>query len=93
MASMDIFAGCGGLSEGMHQAGVAETKWGVEYEPSAARSFQKNNPAAIVFCNNCNVLLRVRDGVWLQGGGLGHQGEKWCGEGVPRLEKAVLFSC
>ena len=26
MASMDIFAGCGGLSEGMHQAGVAETK-------------------------------------------------------------------
>ena len=26
MASMDIFAGCGGLSEGMHQAGVAVTK-------------------------------------------------------------------
>ena len=26
MASMDIFAGCGGLSEGMHQAGVAVSK-------------------------------------------------------------------
>lgn len=27
MRSLDIFAGCGGLSEGMHQAGVAETRW------------------------------------------------------------------
>jgi hypothetical protein len=28
LRSLDIFAGCGGLSEGMHQAGVAETRWG-----------------------------------------------------------------
>ncbi|GAX75038.1 hypothetical protein CEUSTIGMA_g2482.t1 [Chlamydomonas eustigma] len=59
MATMDIFAGCGGLSEGMHQAGVADTKWGVEYEPTAAEAFKKNNPEATVFCNNCNVLLRA----------------------------------
>lgn len=26
---MDVFAGCGGLSEGLHQAGIAETKWAV----------------------------------------------------------------
>lgn len=26
---MDVFAGCGGLSEGLHQSGVAETKWAV----------------------------------------------------------------
>ncbi len=43
------------------QAGVANTKWGVEYEPSAAEAFKKNNPEATVFCNNCNVLLRVSD--------------------------------
>lgn len=43
----------------MHQAGVAVTKWGVEYEPTAAEAFKKNNPDAQVFCNNCNVLLRV----------------------------------
>jgi DNA (cytosine-5)-methyltransferase 1 len=32
----------------------------VEYEPTAAEAFKKNNPEATVFCNNCNVLLRVR---------------------------------
>lgn len=26
---MDVFAGCGGLSEGLHQAGIAESKWAV----------------------------------------------------------------
>ena len=59
MATMDIFAGCGGLSEGMHQAGVADTKWAIEYEEPAANAFQLNNPKAEVFCNNCNVILRV----------------------------------
>ena len=59
MKTMDIFAGCGGLSEGMHQAGVADTRWAVEYEAPAADAFQLNNPEAKVFCNNCNVLLQV----------------------------------
>jgi len=59
MASLDIFAGCGGLSEGMHQAGVAKTKWAVEYDQAAADAFKLNNPDAEVFCNNCNVLLRA----------------------------------
>lgn len=26
---MDIYAGCGGLSEGLHQSGVAKTLWAV----------------------------------------------------------------
>jgi hypothetical protein len=60
MATMDIFAGCGGLSEGMHQAGVADTKWAIEYESPAADAFKLNNPDAEVFCANCNVILRVR---------------------------------
>lgn len=49
LATMDIFAGCGGLSEGMHQAGVADTRWGVEYDGAAADAFQKNNPDAKVW--------------------------------------------
>ena len=59
LATMDIFAGCGGLSEGMHQARAAETKWAIEYEQPAAEAFKLNNPDAAVFCNNCNVLLHA----------------------------------
>ena len=57
LRTMDIFAGCGGLSEGMHQAGAAVTKWAIEYEYPAAEAFRLNNPDAATFCNNCNVLL------------------------------------
>eukprot|EP00983_Pelagomonas_calceolata_P102572 1158821-Pelagomonas_calceolata.AAC.5 len=60
MRSLDIFAGCGGLSEGMHQAGVAQSRWAIEYEQPAADAFKLNYPDAKVFCNNCNVLLMVR---------------------------------
>eukprot|EP00887_Chlorella_sp_A99_P005231 scaffold1.g5231.t1 len=59
LATMDIFAGCGGLSEGMHQAGAAYTKWAIEYERPAAEAFRLNNPDAATFCNNCNVLLHA----------------------------------
>jgi DNA (cytosine-5)-methyltransferase 1 len=59
---MDIFAGCGGLSCGMHQAGVCDTKWAIEYESPAADAFRLNYPEAAVFCHNCNVILRVRGG-------------------------------
>ena len=55
---MDIFAGCGGLSEGMHQAKVAETRWAIEYDECAARAFQLNNADSAVFAENCNVVLR-----------------------------------
>lgn len=59
LSTMDIFAGCGGLSEGMHQARAAVTKWAIEYEQAAADSFKLNNPESAVFCNNCNVLLHA----------------------------------
>lgn len=29
LKAMDIFAGCGGLSEGLHQSGVCQTRWAV----------------------------------------------------------------
>ncbi|KAB0805238.1 hypothetical protein PPYR_02208 [Photinus pyralis] len=56
---MDVFAGCGGLSEGLHQAKIAETKWAIEKEPAAARAFKLNNPDAIVYTEDCNELLRM----------------------------------
>lgn len=50
-------AGCGGLSEGMHQAGASDTKWAIEYWKPAADAFKMNNPDAQVYNGNCNVLL------------------------------------
>ncbi|KAB0791577.1 hypothetical protein PPYR_03377 [Photinus pyralis] len=59
LKSMDVFAGCGGLSEGLHQVKIAETKWAIEKEPAAARAFKLNNPDAIVYTEDCNELLRI----------------------------------
>ncbi|KAF8065926.1 MET1B [Scenedesmus sp. PABB004] len=65
LACLDIFAGCGGLSEGLHQAGVAETRWAIEYEPAAAQNrappapqaFTVNHPGAKVATADCRALL------------------------------------
>ena len=57
LRTMDIFAGCGGLSEGLHQAGAAVAEWAIEYEAPAADAFRLNNPAATTWCANCNVIL------------------------------------
>ena len=54
---MDIFAGCGGLSEGFQQARAAVCKWAIEYEHPAAEAFKLNHPEAHVMCDNCNVIL------------------------------------
>ncbi|KAJ8765298.1 hypothetical protein K2173_011995 [Erythroxylum novogranatense] len=59
LATLDIFAGCGGLSEGLRQAGVSSTKWAIEYEEPAGEAFKLNHPESLVFVNNCNVMLRA----------------------------------
>ena len=37
---LDVFAGCGGLSIGLEQSGVAITKWAIEWEKDAAKAFK-----------------------------------------------------
>ncbi|KAK7344087.1 hypothetical protein VNO77_13339 [Canavalia gladiata] len=59
LATLDIFAGCGGLSEGLEQSGSSVTKWAIEYEEPAGDAFKANHPKALVFINNCNVILRA----------------------------------
>ncbi|XP_044758419.1 DNA (cytosine-5)-methyltransferase 1-like isoform X2 [Coccinella septempunctata] len=59
LKAMDIFAGCGGLSEGLHQSGICETKWAVEKEAAAAEAFRLNNPKCKVFTEDCNDLLQM----------------------------------
>ncbi|EFH38742.1 hypothetical protein ARALYDRAFT_920657 [Arabidopsis lyrata subsp. lyrata] len=45
LATLDIFAGCGGLSYGLEKA--------------VAQAFKQNHPDATVFVDNCNVILRA----------------------------------
>ncbi|CAA7027839.1 unnamed protein product [Microthlaspi erraticum] len=59
LATLDIFAGCGGLSQGLEQAGVSATKWAIEYEEPAGQAFRQNHPESTVFVDNCNVILRA----------------------------------
>ncbi|XP_010472460.1 PREDICTED: DNA (cytosine-5)-methyltransferase 2-like [Camelina sativa] len=59
LATLDIFAGCGGLSYGLEKAGVSHTKWAIEYEEPAGQAFKQNHPESTVFVDNCNVILRA----------------------------------
>ncbi|KAH9684692.1 DNA (cytosine-5)-methyltransferase [Citrus sinensis] len=59
LATLDIFAGCGGLSDGLQQAGVSITNSAIEYEQPAGEAFKVNHPEALVFIHNCNVILRA----------------------------------
>ena len=48
-----------GLTEGFHQSGLAEAKWAIEKEEPAAQAFRLNYPNAVVFTDDCNVLLKL----------------------------------
>lgn len=63
LRALDVFAGCGGLSEGFHQSDVCESLWAIEKDECAAQAFRLNNPKCTVFSDDCNVLLAmVMDG-------------------------------
>ncbi|XP_076633551.1 DNA methyltransferase 1a [Colletes latitarsis] len=63
LKTLDVFAGCGGLSEGFHQAGISENCWAIEKEEPAANAYRLNNSNATVFTEDCNILLKkVMDG-------------------------------
>ena len=48
-----------GLSEGFHQADMAESRWAIEKEEPAAQAFRLNNPGSTVFSEDCNLLLKL----------------------------------
>lgn len=48
-----------GLSEGFHQAGIAQSKWAIEKEEPAAQAYRLNNPHCTVFTDDCNYLLKL----------------------------------
>ncbi|XP_045146253.1 DNA (cytosine-5)-methyltransferase 1 isoform X3 [Echinops telfairi] len=59
LRTLDVFSGCGGLSEGFHQAGMSETLWAIEMWEPAAQAFRLNNPGSTVFMEDCNLLLKL----------------------------------
>ncbi|XP_072458541.1 DNA (cytosine-5)-methyltransferase 1-like [Notamacropus eugenii] len=59
LRTLDVFSGCGGLSEGFHQAGISETLWAIEMWEPAAQAFRMNNPESTVFTEDCNALLKL----------------------------------
>ena len=63
LRSLDLFAGCGGLSLGFRQSGLADSLWAVELDEPAVQSFRRNHAGATVFQEDCNDFLRmVMDG-------------------------------
>lgn len=52
LKSLDLFAGCGGLSSGLDASGLTETKWAVESDPKAARAFGLNFPGCTVYAED-----------------------------------------
>lgn len=46
--AVDLFSGCGGLSEGLHQAGF-DVVAGVEFDKHAARTYRLNHPKTELF--------------------------------------------
>ncbi|KAK2098345.1 DNA (cytosine-5)-methyltransferase 1 [Saguinus oedipus] len=68
LRTLDVFSGCGGLSEGFHQAGISETLWAIEMWDPVAQAFRLKNPGSTVFIEDCNVLLKLVMGF----GGVNH---------------------
>lgn len=48
-----------GLSAGLHQCGVAESRWAIEKVEPAARAYGLNATNCTVFTDDCNELLKL----------------------------------
>ncbi|KAG6862076.1 hypothetical protein C0995_007206 [Termitomyces sp. Mi166 len=55
---LELFSGAGGLGTGLDLSGFVETKYAVEFSPSAAATYAKNHPNATVYCQDSNKLLK-----------------------------------
>jgi DNA (cytosine-5)-methyltransferase 1 len=56
ISCIDLFAGCGGLSIGLQQAGI-EVCWANEIDARAAQTYRQAHPGTIVFEEDINHLL------------------------------------
>jgi DNA (cytosine-5)-methyltransferase 1 len=59
-----VFAGCGGLSLGLDQAGITHSDpsdapghWAIENYAPAAEAYKLNYPGAVVITDDCNKVV------------------------------------
>ncbi|KAF9107387.1 hypothetical protein BGX27_008769 [Mortierella sp. AM989] len=57
LRALDIFSGCGGLSLGLKESNVIETRYSIESMTSAAKTYRHNFPNARVYNDDANILL------------------------------------
>nr|GMC78622.1 DNA (cytosine-5)-methyltransferase 1B-like [Ipomoea batatas] len=62
LATLDIFAGCGGLSTGLKESGISVSKWAIDYEEAETEAFKLNHSEAVTITSNCNAILRLMFG-------------------------------
>ncbi|KAF9469258.1 hypothetical protein BDZ94DRAFT_1244081 [Collybia nuda] len=58
LRALELFSGAGGLGTGMDMSGFVETKYAVEFSPSAAITFKINHPQTTVYCQDSSLLLK-----------------------------------
>lgn len=58
LRAMDVFAGCGGMTSGLHEGGAVDTLYGIEWDIDAGRTLKKNFPHMKVYNENANTLLQ-----------------------------------
>lgn len=57
LRTMDVFAGCGGLMEGLQQSGLCEHAWAVEADAAACTAYRANFPGGAVYNETCDAFL------------------------------------
>ncbi|EGO21115.1 hypothetical protein SERLADRAFT_417509 [Serpula lacrymans var. lacrymans S7.9] len=58
LRGLELFSGAGGLGTGLDMSGFVETRWAVEFSPSAAMTYQANHSHTTVYNQCTNVLLQ-----------------------------------
>ncbi|KAF8559697.1 S-adenosyl-L-methionine-dependent methyltransferase [Imleria badia] len=58
LRGLELFSGAGGLGTGFDLSGFVETRWAIEFSPSAAQTYQRNHPETIVYNQCTNLCLQ-----------------------------------